>query len=845
MKSKFTLLTIVLFQATYIVSFAQTNTFPSTGNVGIGTLTPAEKLCVITGSGVSGITQSNGVVKVGTFISGAGGYFGTVSNHPLYLRTNNGAAQVTLLQNGNMGIGTTTPEARFSVFSGSGVPGFQHTNGVVKFGTTLSGTGAFFGTVSNHALYFRTNNSGAQMTLLPNGNFGIGTVNPAAKLDVNGSDAFIQKVRVGVGRTTGNMVDSFNTAVGRYALENNDPTAYADPPSLDMDGDRNTALGYSALRQNIDGRMNTAVGAEALMNNTNGVHNTALGFDALVSNISGSNNTAVGSNTLFKNKSAFNTAVGAAALYNNTDGYYNTAIGYNSLNDNQVGYRNTSVGYHSMAHSSGTRNTAIGANSLEYNYGNDNIGIGLYALTSNTSGSYNVAIGSEAMLDNKTGYNNVGIGVLALINNSEGHNLVAVGDSALAAQSVNPSGFYASTAVGSSALRSNQTGFSNTATGYFSLRANIGGNNNCAFGGYALSSSLGTANTGIGLSALLNNTSGNYNTAIGSLSNTINSTGSYNTALGAYAGVNTGSFTNSTAVGYFAINTASNQVMLGNASVTSVRAAGSFVIYSDGRFKKEVKENVPGLEFINQLRAVTYHYDVNGMNTKMGMPEIKKKVIADRVETEKESAESKALLTAEADAIAEKEKKVYTGFIAQEVEQAAKKLQYDFSGLSKPQNDKDLYGLSYAEFVVPLVKSVQELSKLNDEKDAKINALEMKSNELQKQIDQLKDLIGGDKKVASNLPNQKEKLTSASLEQNTPNPFKGTTSIGYTIPLNSTSARIVITDAMGKKIKEININIRGKGSATIDADFLNAAAYQYSLYVNDNLVETKKMILSK
>jgi hypothetical protein len=54
------------------------------------------------------------------------------------------------------------------------------------------------------------------------------------------------------------------------------------------------------------------------------------------------------------------------------------------------------------------------------------------------------------------------------------------------------------------------------------------------------------------------------------------------------------------------------------------------------------------------------------------------------------------------------ENKTSSGFIAQEVEQAAKELNYDFDGIYKPQNDKDTYGLGYQQFVVPLVKAVQE-----------------------------------------------------------------------------------------------------------------------------------------
>ncbi len=52
---------------------------------------------------------------------------------------------------------------------------------------------------------------------------------------------------------------------------------------------------------------------------------------------------------------------------------------------------------------------------------------------------------------------------------------------------------------------------------------------------------------------------------------------------------------------------------------------------------------------------------------------------------------------------------------------------FDFSGIDAPKNENDVYCLRYAEFVVPLVKAVQE-------QQAIITAL-------QKQIDELKLLI--------------------------------------------------------------------------------------------------------
>ena len=71
-----------------------------------------------------------------------------------------------------------------------------------------------------------------------------------------------------------------------------------------------------------------------------------------------------------------------------------------------------------------------------------------------------------------------------------------------------------------------------------------------------------------------------------------------------------------------------------------------------------------------------------------------------------------------------KEKKLYTGFVAQEVEQAAKDAGYNFSGLDKPKNENDFYGLRYADFVVPMVKAIQEQQKLIEKLTKKIEKLE-------------------------------------------------------------------------------------------------------------------------
>src|SRR5690606_31164284 len=109
--------------------------------------------------------------------------------------------------------------------------------------------------------------------------------------------------------------------------------------------------------------------------------------------------------------------------------------------------------------------------------------------------------------------------------------------------------------------------------------------------------STGEDNAGFGLRALFDNTTGNQRTGLGVSAN----------SLGA-------AYHNSTGVGYNADCTAANQVRIGNAAVTSIGGFEAWTDFSDSRFKTDVTENVPGLDFINRLRPVTYHIDVHAIN---------------------------------------------------------------------------------------------------------------------------------------------------------------------------------------------------------------------------------------
>jgi hypothetical protein len=75
------------------------------------------------------------------------------------------------------------------------------------------------------------------------------------------------------------------------------------------------------------------------------------------------------------------------------------------------------------------------------------------------------------------------------------------------------------------------------------------------------------------------------------------------------------------------------------------------------------------------------------------------------------------------------EKVTQTGFLAQDVEAAAKSIGYDFSGVEAPQDGQGLYKLRYSEFVVPMVKAIQE-------QQAQIEELKKENAEMKKMLQQ-------------------------------------------------------------------------------------------------------------
>jgi len=61
--------------------------------------------------------------------------------------------------------------------------------------------------------------------------------------------------------------------------------------------------------------------------------------------------------------------------------------------------------------------------------------------------------------------------------------------------------------------------------------------------------------------------------------------------------------------------------------------------------------------------------------------------------------------------------------------------------VDKPKNEKDFYGLRYAEFVVPLVKGMQEQQVIIEEQKKNLDAQKQRIDDLEKKVQQLSDKI--------------------------------------------------------------------------------------------------------
>ena len=399
------------------------------------------------------------------------------------------------------------------------------------------------------------------------------------------------------------------------------------------------------------------------------------------------------------NPTSSNYYLGLRAGVGNTSGYSNVAIGTDALSLNASRDNLVAIGDSALYHN-GIGAVAVGE-------ATQNVAIGAFAMYSNTTGYQNTAIGHYSMYNNTTGLDNTTLGKSTMYYNTSGSYNTAIGYQPL---------FYSTTgsfntAVGGYALFTNSSASKNVAVGYEALRFQGNGftNGNVAYE---------TDNTAVGYDALYTNQptstgNGAGNTGIGMNSLYYNVTGNFNTALGYNSGVAvSGNYNNTVSIGNNGyLNAFSNQAFFGNLSMVWNGGNQTWSTYSDARIKNNIQEDVKGLEFISRLRPVTYYRNIRATIKLTGNKE-----------------------TPDYPGKYDIEKIKYSGFLAQDVEKAAHDAGYDFSGYTKPRNDKELYTLSYEQFVVPLVKAIQEQQALIEKLTKQVNQQQLQYEALLKKV---------------------------------------------------------------------------------------------------------------
>jgi hypothetical protein len=475
-------------------------------------------------------------------------------------------------------------------------------------------------------------------------------------------------------------------------------------PVLSLWNSKNTVIGQGAGSVLLSGENNTIVGELAGKSITTGSRNIAFGRGALQESISTNDNVAIG----FESLREFGTTGTSGA---------NVALGNRTLRDNLTGVENTALGHSALlSNTSGIRNVAVGLSALGSNTeGNYNVALGRVAGFANTDGDNNVFVGDlSGQMAN--GSFNTYLGRLSGRNNLTGDSNVGVGHQAMEHATGD-----SNTSVGENSLR-NSSGSNNVGIGSGAGENNTTGLNNTFVGdGSGFNNTVGVNNTLLGNQSGFNVTTGDRNTFVGRWSGLQNFTGECNSALGYGAGPANGqaNLTNTTAIGHEARAPQSNYVRLGNTAVTSVVGNVAYSWPSDRRVKSEIAHDVAGLSFVRELQPVSYKVDYGMLANMMGE------------DVSSDSSDPLNVARTRLSSITQ------VGFIAQDVEEVIRRVGIDFQGVKSPDSADGLYSISYAEFVVPLVKAVQELDDKNSELADENQKLKDKLEQILSRLDKL------------------------------------------------------------------------------------------------------------
>ena len=156
--------------------------------------------------------------------------------------------------------------------------------------------------------------------------------------------------------------------------------------------------------------------------------------------------------------------------------------------------------------------------------------------------------------------------------------------------------------------------------------------------------------------------------------------------------------------------------------------------------------------------------------------------------------------------------------------------------------------VNYSGFIPVLLQAIKEQQGQFIIQQNKIDLQNEMINNLQKQIDELKNgnnfstTNGQQRSASTNITTNLNNNSIIVLKQNVPNPFAESTTIEYNIPNTFGTASIYFTDEKGQIIKSIEIKQNGKGSILVYGNDLTNGTYTYTLRVDDKIIDSHKLI---
>ena len=617
-----------------------------------------------------------------------------------------GLSQITLVTGGTYSANIPSGTYTFTITVASGPTPTTMPTATYFYTAATTGKGSFLdGSITNITLTNTGSGFSSSTTFtLTTPSIGVGSPSATYSIVYDDPNSGNDNIAIGYQALYTTQYSLRNMAIGNYALTNLSQTLTT-TELLD-----NIALGFNSQAGSVLGINTISIGNYSLAGNTSSALNyspsniVCIGNNAM-SNIrtNGANSICIGNSsmnsTITNSATTDNICIGNSSMTALNGGYQNLCIGNSSGIATTAGYQNVFVGNGSgKGLTTGRDNTFVGylAGSRPMTSAYKNVAIGssvLSGISGSFTGNYNTFINSSSHSVMTTGYDNFICGQRAGNNITTGNTNVLIG---------NDAGYYMTSGYNNIGIGGYQplagciNNHDNIAIGYQAAASNPGNNNVC-IGPYAglfldyTSGSIASQNVFIGYLAGYGSSSSNRTTnsiAIGTNAGYGLTTGVNNTLIGTVSSsttilVLTGS--NVTTLGYLAGPTSSsvsNQVTLGNSSVTSLRCAVTTITaLSDARDKKNIIDLPVGLDFINKLRPVKFtwafrekDFDENG----------------DEIINPNNGVDN-------------------AGFIAQELDEVEISENVDFLHLVLKDNP-DKMEASYGRLLPVMVKAIQELS---------------------------------------------------------------------------------------------------------------------------------------